>query len=119
MQRMTDVLSRMLNDPATRAALSGGGEDSLEGAIEQQEGIQNADGVNTDANAERSNESAEMGTEQSDTNPGTSGNGNANGARATSRFPIAPILICNNDVIDRRCSMNLSVVCFRERKIAD
>lgn len=31
MQRMTDVLSRMLNDPATRAALSGGGEDSLEG----------------------------------------------------------------------------------------
>lgn len=28
---MTDVLSRMLNDPATRAALSGGGEDSLEG----------------------------------------------------------------------------------------
>ena len=36
MQRMTDVLSRMLNDPATRAALSGGGEDSLEGVIEQQ-----------------------------------------------------------------------------------
>ncbi|GLH15811.1 WD repeat-containing protein 82 [Gryllus bimaculatus] len=30
MQRMTDVLTRMLNDPATRAALSGGGEDSLE-----------------------------------------------------------------------------------------
>ncbi|BET02723.1 WD domain, G-beta repeat [Nesidiocoris tenuis] len=27
MQRMTDVLSRMLNDPATRAALSQGGED--------------------------------------------------------------------------------------------
>lgn len=26
MQRMTDVLSRMLNDPATRAALSHGGE---------------------------------------------------------------------------------------------
>ncbi|KAL1139560.1 hypothetical protein AAG570_006542, partial [Ranatra chinensis] len=29
MQRMTDVLSRMLNDPATRAALSQGGEDTL------------------------------------------------------------------------------------------
>lgn len=43
MQRMTDVLSRMLNDPATRAALSGGGEDSLEGVIEQQEGIQNTE----------------------------------------------------------------------------
>lgn len=27
MQRMTDVLSRMLNDPATRAALSHGGEE--------------------------------------------------------------------------------------------
>jgi len=32
MQRMTFVLSRMLNDPATRAALSGGGEDALQGA---------------------------------------------------------------------------------------
>ncbi|XP_011340948.1 DDB1- and CUL4-associated factor 6 [Ooceraea biroi] len=74
MQRMTDVLSRMLNDPATRAALSGGGEDSLEGVIEQQEGIQNADN-NAESNAERSNESAEMSTEQSE-NPGTS-NGNA------------------------------------------
>lgn len=30
MQRMTDVLSRMLNDPATRAALSHGGEDEGE-----------------------------------------------------------------------------------------
>ncbi|KAK5640506.1 hypothetical protein RI129_011317 [Pyrocoelia pectoralis] len=30
MQRMTDVLSRMLNDPLTRAALSAGGEDSLD-----------------------------------------------------------------------------------------
>nr|XP_023015417.1 DDB1- and CUL4-associated factor 6-like [Leptinotarsa decemlineata] len=30
MQRMTDVLSRMLNDPMTRAALSAGGEDSLD-----------------------------------------------------------------------------------------
>lgn len=35
MQRMTGLLSRMLNDPATRAALSGGGEDSLEGVIGQ------------------------------------------------------------------------------------
>lgn len=30
MQHMTDVLSRMLNDPLTRAALSAGGEDSLD-----------------------------------------------------------------------------------------
>ncbi|XP_046393226.1 DDB1- and CUL4-associated factor 6-like isoform X2 [Ischnura elegans] len=40
MQRMTDVLSRMLNDPATRAALSGGGEESYEG----EEGEQAAQG---------------------------------------------------------------------------
>ncbi|CAG9818494.1 unnamed protein product [Phaedon cochleariae] len=41
MQRMTDVLSRMLNDPMTRAALSAGGEDSLdpeEGVAENREG---------------------------------------------------------------------------------
>ncbi|KAH0951033.1 hypothetical protein HN011_010132 [Eciton burchellii] len=72
MQRMTDVLSRMLNDPATRAALSGGGEDSLEGVIEQQEGIQNASS-NVESNTERSNEAAEMGTEQN-VNLETSGN---------------------------------------------
>lgn len=30
MERMTNVLFRMLNDPLTRAALSAGGEDSLE-----------------------------------------------------------------------------------------
>lgn len=52
MQRMTDVLSRMLNDPATRAALSGGGEDSLEGVGDQQE-----DGSqNIAENVENSNE---------------------------------------------------------------
>lgn len=71
MQRMTDVLSRMLNDPATRAALSGGGEDSLEGVIDQQEGIQTTEN-NGESNAERNNESIESSTEQSD-NIGTSG----------------------------------------------
>ncbi|XP_012276736.1 DDB1- and CUL4-associated factor 6 isoform X2 [Orussus abietinus] len=55
MQRMTDVLSRMLNDPATRAALSGGGEDSLEGVIDQQvEGNQQSSDNNTETNEERS-----------------------------------------------------------------
>jgi len=62
----------MLNDPATRAALSGGGEDSLEGVIEQQEGIQNASS-NIESNTERNNESVEMGTEQND-NLETNGN---------------------------------------------
>ncbi|XP_029177893.1 DDB1- and CUL4-associated factor 6-like isoform X2 [Nylanderia fulva] len=64
MQRMTDVLSRMLNDPATRAALSGGGgEDSLENVIEQQEGFRNIEN-NPESNAERSNESVELNVEQ-------------------------------------------------------
>lgn len=72
MQRMTDVLSRMLNDPATRAALSGGGEDSLEDVIEQQEGFRNIEN-NPELNAERSNESVESNIEQSD-HLGTTGN---------------------------------------------
>ncbi|KYM77255.1 DDB1- and CUL4-associated factor 6 [Atta colombica] len=59
MQRMTDVLSRMLNDPATRAALSGGGEDSLEGVIEQSEGIQNVEN-NPELNTERSSDTVEL-----------------------------------------------------------
>lgn len=37
MQRMTDVLSRMLNDPMTRAALSAGGEDSLDQESQNQD----------------------------------------------------------------------------------
>ncbi|XP_015589572.1 DDB1- and CUL4-associated factor 6 isoform X3 [Cephus cinctus] len=57
MQRMTDVLSRMLNDPATRAALSGGGEDSLEGVGDQQEDAdQSANENNAEPVEERSNE---------------------------------------------------------------
>lgn len=70
---MTDVLSRMLNDPATRAALSGGGEDSLEGVIEQPEGIQNEN--NSELNAERNNDTAELSVEQSNTSE-MSGNQN-------------------------------------------
>ncbi|XP_015119390.1 DDB1- and CUL4-associated factor 6 [Diachasma alloeum] len=55
MQRMTDVLSRMLNDPATRAALSGGGEDSLEGVIDQQaEAQQQSDESNPEIQEDRS-----------------------------------------------------------------
>lgn len=39
MQRMTDVLSQMLNDPMTRAALSAGGEDSLDPNETEQRGL--------------------------------------------------------------------------------
>ncbi|XP_014599725.1 PREDICTED: DDB1- and CUL4-associated factor 6-like isoform X1 [Polistes canadensis] len=67
MQRMTDVLSRMLNDPATRAALSGGGEDSLEGVIDQQENSQrsndNSTVPNVDANREQQQIEAETETD--------------------------------------------------------
>jgi hypothetical protein len=63
----------MLNDPATRAALSGGGEDSLE-AIERPEGIQNIES-NPEPNAERSNDTVELSAEQSNIS-GTSGNRN-------------------------------------------
>lgn len=64
MQRMTDVLSRMLNDPATRAALSGGGEDSLEGVIEQQENVRSIEN-NPELNSERNNEFTQSNTDQS------------------------------------------------------
>jgi len=40
MQRMTDVLSRMLNDPMTRAALSAGGEDSVDADENSQRGLE-------------------------------------------------------------------------------
>ncbi|KAK9506953.1 hypothetical protein O3M35_008795 [Rhynocoris fuscipes] len=40
MQRMTDVLSRMLNDPATRAALSHGGEDAFPESTEENQSSQ-------------------------------------------------------------------------------
>ena len=67
MQRMTDVLSRMLNDPATRAALSGGGEDSLEGVMEQHvENNQNNSVNNGGSNAERNSESGNAEREQAD-----------------------------------------------------
>lgn len=66
MQRMTDVLSRMLNDPATRAALSGGGEDSLESVMEQHvENNQNTTENNAELNVDRNSENTER--EQSDT----------------------------------------------------
>lgn len=59
MQRMTDVLSRMLNDPATRAALCGGGEDSLEGVIDHQNNTQNNNENVTESSEERRDNEAE------------------------------------------------------------
>ncbi|XP_076239043.1 DDB1- and CUL4-associated factor 6 isoform X2 [Calliopsis andreniformis] len=56
MQRMTDVLSRMLNDPATRAALCGGGEDSIEGVIDHQDHAQNTNENTTETSEDRPNE---------------------------------------------------------------
>ncbi|KAJ8954049.1 hypothetical protein NQ318_004353 [Aromia moschata] len=45
MQRMTDVLSRMLNDPMTRAALSAGGEDSVDPDENAQRILENREGA--------------------------------------------------------------------------
>lgn len=70
MQRMTDVLSRMLNDPATRAALCGGGEDSLEGVIDHQDNAQNSNDNVAESSEERNNE-AESVPSQSNQEPGT------------------------------------------------
>lgn len=52
MQRMTDVLSRMLNDPLTRAALSAGGEDSVDESREENE----EESMETDDNDDNNNE---------------------------------------------------------------
>uniref|UniRef100_V9ILM7 DDB1-and CUL4-associated factor 6 n=1 Tax=Apis cerana TaxID=7461 RepID=V9ILM7_APICE len=69
MQRMTDVLSRMLNDPATRAALCGGGEDSLEGVIDHQDNTQNSNENVTESSEERrDNEIERMERTQSQSN---------------------------------------------------
>lgn len=56
MQRMTIVLSRMLNDPTTRAALCGGGEDSLEGVIGNQENTQSSNENTMEISEERQSE---------------------------------------------------------------
>ncbi|XP_011301763.1 DDB1- and CUL4-associated factor 6 isoform X2 [Fopius arisanus] len=63
MQRMTDVLSRMLNDPATRAALSGGGEDNLTGVIDQQAEAQNQSNESNPEILEDINDLQNMDTE--------------------------------------------------------
>lgn len=58
---MTEVLSRMLNDPMTRAALSAGGEDALNSENPQgnsQEASENA------ANVARTSEPMDTETEE-------------------------------------------------------
>lgn len=61
MQRMTDVLSRMLNDPMTRAALSAGGEDSVD-PTEQHLENREVENSRNEGSAENRN----METEQSE-----------------------------------------------------
>ncbi|XP_017765967.1 PREDICTED: DDB1- and CUL4-associated factor 6-like isoform X1 [Eufriesea mexicana] len=72
MQRMTDVLSRMLNDPATRAALCGGGDDNLEGVIDHQDNTQNSNENVTESSGERrDNETERVETVQTQINQET------------------------------------------------
>ncbi|XP_076654829.1 DDB1- and CUL4-associated factor 6 isoform X2 [Halictus rubicundus] len=61
MQRMTEVLSRMLNDPVTRAALCGGGEDGLEGVVLNPENTQSSNDNPPENGEERQSEEAEGG----------------------------------------------------------
>lgn len=65
MQRMTDVLSRMLNDPMTRAALSAGGEDSLDPDENAQRILENREGNSSTPQEETNN----METDQPTQNP--------------------------------------------------
>ncbi|VEN50753.1 unnamed protein product [Callosobruchus maculatus] len=65
MQRMTDVLSRMLNDPMTRAALSAGGEDSVDSDENSQRILESRE-TESAATASSSNEDGNaMETDQS------------------------------------------------------
>ncbi|KAK0163937.1 hypothetical protein PV328_002620 [Microctonus aethiopoides] len=76
MQRMTDVLSRMLNDPATRAALSGDNEENFQGVIDQHAGAQQNIDESIDAiNEEQINDvqsmDAEINTNNNENNVAT------------------------------------------------
>ncbi|KAF5296165.1 hypothetical protein FQA39_LY12619 [Lamprigera yunnana] len=59
MQRMTDVLSRMLNDPLTRAALSAGGEDSLDDDLENTQQLSDESSAGTASTDNSNTEMAE------------------------------------------------------------
>ncbi|CAH0547483.1 unnamed protein product [Brassicogethes aeneus] len=78
MQRMTDVLSRMLNDPRTRAALSAGGEDSVDHEnreapemIDQNQN-QNRDDNDVDMEGQDLNESSNQVFSDSEMSPSSS-----------------------------------------------
>ncbi|KAJ8940357.1 hypothetical protein NQ314_010739 [Rhamnusium bicolor] len=77
MQRMTDVLSRMLNDPMTRAALSAGGEDSVDPDENAQRILENREGSATTPQEE----GVSMETDQSGQNAGDSGSSNETSAQ--------------------------------------
>ncbi|XP_056648569.1 DDB1- and CUL4-associated factor 6-like isoform X1 [Diorhabda sublineata] len=70
MQRMTDVLSRMLNDPMTRAALSAGGEDSVDADDNAQRILDNRNNSQSEeASGNSSMETEQTGPEQSSDRP--------------------------------------------------
>ncbi|CAH1105725.1 unnamed protein product [Psylliodes chrysocephalus] len=68
MQRMTDVLSRMLNDPMTRAALSAGGEDSVDADDNAQRILENRPASEEGPSAMET-EQSQSGQEQSGDRP--------------------------------------------------
>lgn len=92
MQRMTNVLSRMLNDPMTRAALSAGGEDSLDPVAEHQlpPRAERVSGSNTgfpNENVVITAEITPVGTTSDETSPGSSEAAHSNESRAKKPRP--------------------------------
>ncbi|RZC36833.1 hypothetical protein BDFB_003467 [Asbolus verrucosus] len=77
MQRMTDVLSQMLNDPMTRAALSAGGEDSLDPNETTQRGVLGERQSNVSLQGQN------LQDNQNDAEAGTSNSTNVEAAVAT------------------------------------
>nr|CAH7766205.1 unnamed protein product [Callosobruchus chinensis] len=65
MQRMTDVLSRMLNDPMTRAALSAGGEDSVDSDENSQRILESREAETAAAASSSNGDNNAMETDQS------------------------------------------------------
>uniref|UniRef100_A0A0A9YTF5 DDB1-and CUL4-associated factor 6 n=2 Tax=Lygus hesperus TaxID=30085 RepID=A0A0A9YTF5_LYGHE len=86
MQRMTDVLSRMLNDPATRAALSQGGED-IYPEPDENPSSQNDNSAQDDSGGALGNQEDEGSTSAT---VGSADNGGAGGSEPEEHADASP-----------------------------
>ncbi|XP_014207822.1 DDB1- and CUL4-associated factor 6 isoform X1 [Copidosoma floridanum] len=106
MQRMTDVLTRMLNDPATRAALSGGGEDSFEGVMDSQVESMQQTHENVNEVVEERNSSVNEEEQQSEINRSTN---NVIEVNTSALVSTSNLEIGNNEAVDGE-PVNLTAV---------